>query len=72
VEAKGATVDPKVECDRMIDSGDAQLLGLPVLGFAVQKYVNGSAGGAGVLANYAMATNHKSCAAGSGTAVNEC
>jgi hypothetical protein len=72
VEAKGATVAPKLECDRMIDAGDGQLFGLPVTGFAVQKYVNGSAGGAGVLANYAMATNHKSCAAGSGTANNDC
>lgn len=59
-------------CDRTIDSGDASLMGLPVLGFAVQKYVNGSAGGAGVLANYAMSTEHKSCAAGSGTTANEC
>ena len=59
-------------CARTIDAGDAQLKGLPVLGFAVQKYVNGSAGGAGVLANYAMATAHKSCAAGSGTAANDC
>ena len=72
VEAKGATVAPLIACDRTIDAGDATLTGLPVLGFAVQKYVNGSAGGAGVLANYAMATDHKSCAVGSGTAVNEC
>jgi len=34
--------------------------------------VNGSAGGAGVLANYAMATEHKSCVVGSGTAANDC
>jgi hypothetical protein len=59
-------------CDRTIDAGDATLTGLPVVGFAVQKYVNGSAGGAGVLANYAMATEHKSCVAGSGTAANDC
>jgi hypothetical protein len=59
-------------CDRTIDAGDATLTGLPVVGFAVQKYVNGSAGGAGVLANYAMATEHKSCVVGSGTAANDC
>ena len=59
-------------CDRSINSGDAELFGLPVVGFAVQKYVNGSANSAGALANYGMATVHKSCAAGSGTAANEC
>jgi hypothetical protein len=64
--------DRTTPCDRSIDSGDAELFGLPVVGFAVQKYVNGSAGGAGVLANYAMATEHKSCVAGSGTAANDC
>jgi hypothetical protein len=67
----GATA-PEDPCARSIDSGDAELFGLPVVGFAVQKYVNGSAGGAGVLANYAMATEHKSCVAGSGTAANDC
>ena len=64
--------DQTKPCDRSIDAGDAELFGLPVVGFAVQKYVNGSAGGAGVLANYAMATEHKSCVAGSGTALNDC
>ena len=64
--------DRTTPCDRSINSGDAEMFGLPVVGFAVQKYVNGSAGGAGVLANYAMATEHKSCAAGSGTAANDC
>jgi len=64
--------DRTTPCDRSIDSGDAELFGLPVVGFAVQKYVNGSAGGAGVLANYAMATEHKSCVVGSGTAANDC
>jgi hypothetical protein len=64
----GAT-DP---CTRTIDAGDGQLVGLPVVGFAVQKYVNGNAGGAGVLANYAIATNHKACRAGAGTVANEC
>jgi len=54
-------------CDRSIDAGDGQLFGLPVIGFAVQKYVNGGPG-----ATYAMSTEHKSCAAGSGTVANEC
>ena len=68
----GLVSTDKTTCDRQIDAGDATLTGLPVVGFAVQKYVNGSAGGAGVLANYAMATEHKSCAVGSGTAANDC
>jgi len=59
-------------CKRGIDAGDGQLFGLPVMGFAVQKYVNGDAGGAGVLANYAMASVHKSCVAGSGSSANQC
>ena len=59
-------------CKRSIDAGDGQLVGLPVIGFAVQKYVNGSAGGTGILANYATAVAHKSCAAGSGTAYELC
>jgi hypothetical protein len=66
------TEDQTKPCDRSINAGDAELFGLPVIGFAVQKYVNGSAGGAGVLANYAMATEHKSCVAGSGKAANDC
>ena len=65
-------VDPKETCTRTIDAGDGQLYGLPVVGFAFQKYVNGNVEGAGVLANYAMATVHKSCVAGSGTAANDC
>jgi hypothetical protein len=68
----GLVSTDKTTCDRQIDAGDATLTGLPVVGFAVQKYVNGSAGGAGVLANYAMATEHKSCVVGSGTAANDC
>jgi hypothetical protein len=72
-DADSSTTGDQTEpCDRSINAGDAELFGLPVIGFAVQKYVNGSAGGAGVLANYAMATEHKSCVAGSGTAANEC
>ena len=48
------------DCTREIfDSANDTLLGLPVVGFAVQKYTNGDAGGAGVLANYAMSTEHK-------------
>ena len=52
------THDP---CTReIVDAANDSLLGLPVVGFAVQKYTNGDAGGAGVLANYAMSTEHKS------------
>jgi hypothetical protein len=57
----------KDPCERTISAGDAQLLGLPVVGFAVQKYVNGGPG-----ANYSMATEHKSCVAGSGITANQC
>ncbi|MDA9711213.1 hypothetical protein N9U42_02475 [Luminiphilus sp.] len=51
--AEGAT-----PCDRVIDAGTHTVTGLPVVGFAVQKYVNLEAtpGGAGY---YAMATAHK-------------
>ena len=62
----GATA-PEDPCLRTISSGDATLTGLPVIGFAVQKFVNGGPG-----ATYAMATEHKSCAVGSGTASNDC
>ena len=54
-------------CDRSIDAGDGTLFGLPVVGFAVQKYISGSAS-----ATYAMATEHKSCAVGSDTVSNDC
>jgi hypothetical protein len=64
ITTTGDWTDP---CDRTIDAGDASLQGLPVVGFAVQKFVNGGPG-----ATYAMATEHKSCAVGSGTASNEC
>lgn len=57
----------KDPCDRSINAGDAQLFGLPVVGFAIQKYVNGGPG-----ANYSMAAEHKSCVAGSGTTTNQC
>ena len=40
---------------------------MPVVGFAVQKYIQSSAS-----AIYAMATEHKSCAVGSGTVANDC
>ena len=69
---KATDTDAKDPCTRTIDAGDGQLVGLPVVGFAVQKYVNGNAGGAGVLANYAIATAHKACRAGTGTVANEC
>ena len=62
--ADAALKDP---CDRSINAGDAQLFGLPVVGFAIQKYVNGGPG-----ANYSMAAEHKSCVAGSGTTTNQC
>ena len=58
---------PEDPCTRTIDAGDGSLQGLPVIGFAVQKFVNGGPG-----ATYAMATEHKSCAVGSGTASNDC
>lgn len=64
--------DLKDPCSRKIDAGDGQLFGLPVVGFAFQKYVNGNVDGAGVLANYAMATPHKSCVVGSGTTASRC
>jgi hypothetical protein len=48
------------ECERKIQGGNGTILdGLPIVGFAVQKYVNGAAGGAGVLANYGAAVEHK-------------
>jgi hypothetical protein len=47
------------DCQRKIKDDGHVLTGLPVVGFAVQKYVNGSAGGAGVLANYAISSEHK-------------
>ena len=59
-------------CSRSINAGDAQLYGLPVVGFAFQKYVNGDIDGSGVLANYAMATVHKTCLAGSGSVDSQC
>lgn len=67
-----AEVDLEDPCTRTIDAGDGQLFGLPVIGFSVQKYVNGNADGSGILANYAAATVHKSCVAGSGTSANQC
>jgi len=64
ITTTGDWTDP---CDRSIDSGDGTLFGLPVVGFAVQKYIQSSAS-----ATYAMATEHKSCAVGSGTVANDC
>jgi len=55
----GTGTAPAIACARTISDADDIITGLPVVGFAVQKYVNGSAGGAGVLANYAMSTVHK-------------
>jgi hypothetical protein len=42
---------------RIIDSLGLAIRGLPVIGFAAQKYVNGDLGG--LLSNYAGAYNHK-------------
>jgi hypothetical protein len=64
ITTTGDWTDP---CDRSIDSGDGTLYGLPVVGFAVQKYIQSSAS-----ATYAMSTEHKSCAVGSGTVANDC
>lgn len=52
------TADQTDPCDRQIHGDASTMTGLPVVGFAVQKYVNGDLG-SGVLANYAMSTVHK-------------
>ncbi len=52
------TGDQKAICDRKVSADAHTLTGLPVVGFAVQKYVNGELG-SGTLANYAMSTVHK-------------
>jgi len=49
-------------CDRQIRDDEDVMTGLPVVGFAVQKYVNGELDG-GVLANYAVASVHKTSVA---------
>ena len=54
-DTNGDQTDP---CDRTISADDNVMTGLPVVGFAVQKYVNGALG-SGTLANYAMSTVHK-------------
>lgn len=64
IDGQTVTEDP---CTRTIGYGTGTLTGLPVVGFAVQKFVNGGPG-----ATYAMATEHKSCTVGSGTASNDC
>ena len=56
----------------MIAAGDGQLIGLPLVGFAEKKYVNGETVGTGVLANYAVANAHKGCRLGKGSAASEC
>ena len=48
----------------VMDSGD-ELDGLPVIGFAVQKYVNGDVGG--ILSNYAGSVTHKGTRSIAGT-----
>jgi len=63
----GAVNGATGECIRRIQADGSQTLdGLPMVGFAVQRYVNGDAGGAGVLANYAAATGHKTSVTTSG------
>jgi len=52
------TTDQTKPCDRKIHADAHTMMGLPVVGFAVQKYVNGDLG-SGVLANYAMSSVHK-------------
>ena len=64
VDGQTVAEDP---CTRTIGYQEGTLTGLPVVGFAVQKFVNGGPG-----ATYAMATEHKSCTVGSGTASNDC
>jgi len=64
VDGQTVAEDP---CTRTIGYDEGTLTGLPVVGFAVQKFVNGGPG-----ATYAMATEHKSCTVGSGTASNDC
>jgi len=52
--------------ERFITDDDGQALsGLPVTGFAVQTYTNGSVNGSGNVANYAASLEHKTSAAGS-------
>ncbi|MEX0334481.1 hypothetical protein [Vibrio tubiashii] len=41
-----------------IQDGDVMVKGLPVIGFAIQKYVNNAATSAGALANYAGSIGH--------------
>ena len=56
----------------MIAAGDGQLIGFPVVGFAVKKYVNGETVNTGALANYAAANAHKGCRLGKGSAASDC
>ena len=65
-------IEAKDPCIRMIAAGDGQLTGLPLVGFAEKKYVNGETVGTGVLANYAVANAHKGCRLGKGSAASEC
>ena len=59
--AQAATVPVVGEHGRLITDNDGNtLLGLPVTGFAVQTYANGSVNGSGNVANYAASFEHKS------------
>ena len=52
--------DPRYLAGQSVpDTYDTYLLGLPVTGFAVQKFVNGALEGGSVLANYASLVEHK-------------
>jgi hypothetical protein len=44
---------------RTLETFDDTFVGLPSIGFMVQRYLNGDPAGTGVLANYAVAVNHK-------------
>ena len=55
----GTGTVPTIACARQISDAEDVITGLPAVGFAVQRYVNGALGD-GTLANYAMATEHKS------------
>jgi hypothetical protein len=53
----GANITSTDDGRRFLTDGTTTVFGLPVVGFAVQKYQNGDLGG--VVANYAAAVEHK-------------
>lgn len=52
-------VDFTTVANRAVATNAGDFEGLPVIGFAVQKYVNGDVNGTGVLSNYAGSVTHK-------------